>query len=123
MTKKINAAAIFILVGFLAYATLWAELNYAALYVYALLSLMAYVLYWKDKRAAINNQWRIPENTLHMCAVLGGWPGAMLAQQSFRHKTQKIRFRIVFWFTVVINLMLLVTLATPELWALLAFNV
>ncbi len=121
MIKKINAAAIFILVIFLAYAMLWVELNYAVACVYGLASLMTYIMYWKDKRAAIGNQWRIPESTLHLCAVLGGWPGAMLAQQSFRHKTQKTRFRIVFWFTVAVNITLLVTLVIPQLRALLVF--
>ena len=38
-----------------------------------------------------------------MIGLLGGWPGAWIAQQSFRHKTQKGSFRLAFVFTVLVN--------------------
>ena len=59
----------------------------ASLYVVA--SVLAFVLYGVDKRAAVAGSRRIPEATLHLVAVLGGWPGAVVAQTVFRHKTQK----------------------------------
>ena len=31
---------------------------------------------------------------------LGGWPGAMLAQRTLRHKTQKQSFKVTYWATV-----------------------
>lgn len=51
----------------------------------------------------MTGSWRVPENTLHLLALLGGWPGALYAQQTLRHKTQKTSFRIVFWMTVLAN--------------------
>ncbi|UYO74221.1 DUF1294 domain-containing protein [Halomonas qinghailakensis] len=56
-----------------------------------------------DKRAAVKRRRRVSEKTLHLMALAGGWPGAWLAQQRLRHKTQKTRFRRLFWVTVVLN--------------------
>ncbi|WP_251269312.1 DUF1294 domain-containing protein, partial [Enterobacter hormaechei] len=36
--------------------------------------------------------------------VVGGWPGAILGQQLFRHKTQKQPFKTWFWISVVVSL-------------------
>ena len=41
--------------------------------------------------------------TLHGLSLIGGWPGALIAQQVLRHKSRKEEFRFVFWLTVVIN--------------------
>ncbi|HAA46306.1 MAG: hypothetical protein XD36_1473 [Halomonas sp. 54_146] len=71
---------------------------------YAVASLFAYITYAVDKKAAIKNRQRVSERSLHLLGVLGGWPGALLAQQQLRHKTQKTSFRLVFWFTVALNL-------------------
>ncbi len=76
-------------------------------------SLIAYGLYAKDKAAAQKNEWRVSERTLHVAALLGGWPGALLAQSRLRHKTRKTRFRVVFWLTVLINFGFLAWLHTP----------
>lgn len=75
--------------------------------VLLLLSLISVVLYARDKRAARLGRDRTPEKTLHLYALLGGWPGAWLAQQGLRHKTRKLPFRRIFLLTVVCNLLLL----------------
>lgn len=64
------------------------------------LSLLTFVVYWRDKRAAQQGQWRTAENTLHLLSLLGGWPGACLAQRVLRHKSHKASFRATYWATV-----------------------
>jgi uncharacterized membrane protein YsdA (DUF1294 family)/cold shock CspA family protein len=68
-----------------------------------LLSIVAFFFYGKDKSAAEQGRWRTPESTLHMLALVGGWPGALIAQRFFRHKTTKQPFRTIFWITVMAN--------------------
>lgn len=70
---------------------------------YGLLSVVAFFIYGEDKSAAEQGRRRTPESTLHMLALVGGWPGALIAQRFFRHKTTKQPFRAVFWITVVAN--------------------
>lgn len=76
--------------------------------VYAAMSLVTFFAYGLDKRAARRRTWRVPEATLHVLSLLGGWPGALVAQAFFRHKTMKQPFRAVFWLSVVANVALLV---------------
>ncbi len=68
---------------------------------YPVLSLISFVQYWNDKHSAQKGRWRTPENTLHITELLGGWPGALVAQQVFRHKTRKLSFQLVFWLIVL----------------------
>lgn len=70
---------------------------------YVVLSVASLILYGVDKAAAEHGRWRVPEMTLHLVSVAGGWPGALVAQRLFRHKTRKQPFRTVFWCTVVVN--------------------
>lgn len=70
---------------------------------YGVVSVVAFLLYWSDKRKARAEAWRTPENVLHALELAGGWPGALLAQQLFRHKTRKVSFQVVFWFIVLLH--------------------
>ncbi|MCK4492569.1 MAG: cold shock and DUF1294 domain-containing protein [Methylococcales bacterium] len=75
-----------------------------ALYTYAGMSFITFLVYAFDKRAAKKGHWRTSENTLHFLALLGGWPGALLAQQFLRHKSRKVSFLMVFWLTFSLNM-------------------
>jgi uncharacterized membrane protein YsdA (DUF1294 family)/cold shock CspA family protein len=75
--------------------------------VYLALSLATFLMYRSDKAAALAGGWRTQESTLHLAALLGGWPGALVARPMFRHKTTKEPFRTIFWVTVVLNCALL----------------
>lgn len=76
-----------------------------------LTSCVSFALYGLDKRQAATAGRRIRERTLHLVAFLGGWPGALLGQRTFRHKTRKTRFLIAFWCVVLLHLALVGTLA------------
>lgn len=72
--------------------------------VFLSLNLLTISLYYLDKRAAIKSSRRISEKTLHLCALFGGWPAALLGQFHFRHKTQKKPFIRILWCCIVVNI-------------------
>lgn len=102
--KRLTAGAL------LAYALVLGALVYTsrlpgyAPLVVLLLSAVSYLAYRNDKRASERRQWRTPESTLHFLSLLGGWPGALIAQSRFRHKSSKVGFRIVFYISILLNL-------------------
>ena len=81
---------------------------------YIVISLVTFIIYAVDKSAAQKGSWRTQESTLHFLSIAGGWPGALIAQQLFRHKSKKQSFRFVFWVTVLMNVGGFVWLHTPS---------
>ncbi|MDP8566955.1 DUF1294 domain-containing protein [Methylophilus aquaticus] len=79
-----------------------------------LISLATFLVYWLDKDAARHREWRVPERTLQWLSVLGGWPGALLAQGVLRHKSRKLRFQVWFWMAVAMHLLLMHGLAHAD---------
>ena len=75
--------------------------NHWPLFAYLLSSVLAFGFYMHDKRSALRSGWRTPEARLHLVELLGGWPGALIAQQALRHKTRKLSFQMVFWLIVI----------------------
>lgn len=67
------------------------------------ISLFTYFSYRSDKRRAAGGEWRISEAALHLMELIGGWPGAFLAQRKYRHKTSKTSYQIVFWLIVLLH--------------------
>lgn len=100
-TYAVLLAFVLLLVGI---ALLWG-MSGSVPVAYACWSLLALLLYWKDKTAAARGAWRTPEAHLHVVALLGGWPGALLAQQWLRHKSSKASFLTTFWLTVGLNVL------------------
>jgi len=79
----------------------WIALNVATVATFAV-----------DKRAASRRgARRIPERTLHLLELFGGWPGSLLAQQWLRHKTLKASYRRVFWSIVGLHLTVALSLS------------
>lgn len=94
-------------IGFYAVLTLVAvmgKLSWSVVGWYVLIGAVTYFIYAKDKQAAQRGTWRTPESTLHLLSVLGGWVGAMMAQNNLRHKTKKSEFRLAYYLTVLVNL-------------------
>lgn len=79
-------------------------MNETVLVVYATMSLVTALFYGLDKRAARLDRSRTPESTLHLLELLGGWPGALIAQQLFRHKRRKKPFLLVTWLIVAMHI-------------------
>ncbi|VTQ53954.1 Protein of uncharacterised function (DUF1294) [Campylobacter jejuni] len=73
---------------------------------FLIVNLLTLVFYGIDKRAAYKARSRVPEFTLLLLGVAGGWIGAIAGQQLFRHKTQKQPFRTWFAISVIVNLVI-----------------
>lgn len=91
----------FICIGVLVFSK---KLSPIILILYLLLSLITFLLYWQDKIKAKKDEWRTPENKLHFFSLIGGWPGALIAQRRLRHKSSKQSFLVVFYITVILNI-------------------
>lgn len=82
---------------------------------YVELSVASFAAYAVDKSAAVTGQWRVSETRLLLLGLLGGWPGAVVAQRVLRHKTRKSSFISIFWVTAAVNVMALVVFGWPPL--------
>lgn len=100
--------------AFVAASAFVGKLPLAVLWLYLVGSAVAFLAYALDKSAARNDQWRTQESTLHLFALVGGWPGALAAQRLLRHKSKKQSFQIVFWATVVLNCSALAWFFSPS---------
>ncbi|PZM86827.1 MAG: DUF1294 domain-containing protein [candidate division SR1 bacterium] len=57
-----------------------------------LINLLTFLIWGIDKWKARTGRWRIREQTLLWFSVFGGWLGAILAIEVFKHKTIKSSF-------------------------------
>lgn len=100
-TISITSAAIFLLI--VGVSAITSKIPPVVFAIYLVASLITFVVYAMDKSAARKGAWRTQESILHILSLLGGWPGALVAQQKLRHKSKKQSFRAVFWVTVIVN--------------------
>jgi len=75
------------------------------------INVVTFATYGIDKSKAEHHQWRIPEATLILLAVIGGALGAFLGMKVFRHKTQHWKFKILVPLLLVLWIAVLVYLA------------
>jgi uncharacterized membrane protein YsdA (DUF1294 family)/cold shock CspA family protein len=115
--KKQGAAGAMIIAGvfiaLVALSVVAGKLPALILLGYLLISLITFFVYAFDKRAAKDGAWRTKEGTLHLLSLIGGWPGALIAQQKLRHKSKKQSFRSAFWMTVFVNVGIFAWMFTP----------
>lgn len=57
-----------------------------------IINVAAWIAYGLDKWKAKAGEWRIPERTLLILALIGGSLGALAGMMMFRHKTRKAKF-------------------------------
>lgn len=85
------------------------------LFVFLMANLIAFLYCYMDKTAALKGAWRKSEDSLHLLSLIGGWPGAYIAQKLFRHKTKKASFQWVYKLTVLIHCTAIVMISVPNL--------
>ena len=93
------AIAVFVL--FYGYAAIVWRVPYWVGGLYLVASIICFLAYALDKSAAIARRRRTSEASLLVLGLLGGWPGAILAQQLLRHKSSKASYQSAFWASVL----------------------
>lgn len=112
-----SRSSTYVAIGFFALLAVAGAFNQTAwvvLLVDVVISTATLFAYRSDKLAALRGSWRTEEAALHLMALLGGWPGALVAQQRYRHKTRKQPFQLIFWLTVCGNLGILAVLCASS---------
>lgn len=122
--SKRNPIVLCIFFGVLGLFTMSGQVPSIVPIIYGAVSLLTLLFYGIDKSAAKKDKWRISEAKLHLLSLSGGWPGALLAQQMFKHKRSKSAFMRVYWLTVIVNLILLglIVFEVVDVGALHAFS-
>lgn len=92
-----------ILMGIVLIAAYVGRIFLPVVVVYFAMSLLTFLTYAWDKSSAQRGNWRTPESTLHLMALVSGWPGALAAQRLLHHKSRKKEFQLMFWATVFLN--------------------
>jgi uncharacterized membrane protein YsdA (DUF1294 family)/cold shock CspA family protein len=81
---------------------------------YLVTSHITYGVYLWDKAGAVRGAWRADPRVLYGLAFLGGWPGALIAQDRLRHLTKNDRFRRFFWLATLFNVLTACWFLTPD---------
>ncbi|MDD3045416.1 MAG: DUF1294 domain-containing protein [Candidatus Delongbacteria bacterium] len=78
----------------------------AIMIVYGSASLLSFAVYGIDKWLSVKEgHRRVPENTLHFFTLMGGWPGSLMGQVIFKHKTQKKPFVYILYSIVLFHIL------------------
>lgn len=102
-SSSLSLASIIVLLVIIGAFALKGKVSPLTLAFYVAVSLITFITYAADKSAAKKGDRRTPESSLHFLSLVGGWPGALIAQQRLRHKSRKQPFRTYFWITVFLN--------------------
>ncbi|AIF49728.1 DUF1294 domain-containing protein [Pelosinus sp. UFO1] len=70
---------------------------------YVLWNIVTFFLIMLDKKRARQQNWRIRERTLFLCALFFGATGILIGMYMFRHKTRHWSFIIGIPFLLLIN--------------------
>lgn len=59
-----------------------------------MMNVYTFILFYIDKQRAIKHRYRISEKQLLLCSFLFGGIGSWVSMGMFRHKTQKLIFKL-----------------------------
>jgi uncharacterized membrane protein YsdA (DUF1294 family) len=65
-----------------------------------ILNMYSFLLFRSDKMRAMNQKWRVSESKLLVASFFGPF-GAYAGMKRFRHKTQKLKFKLVAVFLII----------------------
>ncbi len=71
--------------------------------LYFLISAISYAIYAFDKSAEQRGSWRVPSLSLYLLALIGGWPGAILAQALLYYRYHDDQFKATLWLIALAN--------------------
>ncbi len=72
------------------------------LYYLVFINVVGFLLFALDKYKSVKRKYRISENTFFLLSIAGGFLGLIISGQIFRHKTKKIKFNIIYVFSILI---------------------
>lgn len=87
-------------------------LEHLVLLYLIIINAASFLLMLVDKRKAKRGMWRIPEATLMAIAAMGGSVGSLAGMYCFRHKTRHIKFTLGIPLVLIIQILLVLWLAT-----------
>lgn len=77
---------------------------------WVVISLVSVIITIKDKRAAVNHKWRVPEATLMLLGFLGGAEAMLLTMKIIRHKTKHLKFMLGLPAEIILHIALILFL-------------
>ena len=75
---------------------------------YIIINIIEFILMGLDKFFSIKKMYRIPEIVLLTIPLFGGSIGGILGMIIFRHKTKKLKFKILFTIFLIVNIVYIV---------------
>ena len=80
--------------------------------VYVVLNLISAFMFASDKKKAVKGKWRTTENALLISAFLGPF-GATIGMHLAHHKTNKIKFKLVYLFLILHIAVIIILIVRP----------
>ena len=86
----------------------------SVLYYLAVINTITFMVYGIDKLKAKKSEWRIPEATLLLLAVIGGSIGAWCGVKVWHHKTMHKKFRYGIPLIMTIQIVIIIYLSNAN---------
>ncbi len=77
-------------------------MNTSFIYYFLIINLISYLVYFYDKKQALNDNYRVSEKFLLSLVIIGGTFGALGSMLIYKHKIRKLTFLLKY---VVANIL------------------